>query len=76
MKITIKDEETKKLGIPNFTVLNKKVIKSLLYKANVEVDDELINIFLKSLKTAIKEVGHFTLLEVIDADGKGVKIDI
>lgn len=76
MKIIIKDEETKRLDIPNFTVLNKKVIKKLLNKANIEVEDELINIFLKSLKNAIKEVGHFTLLEVIDVDGNGVKIDI
>lgn len=76
MKIVIKDEETKELDIPNFTILNKMVINKMLKKANIEVDNELIEIFIKSLKATIKEFGHFTILEIVDADDNGIKIDI
>ena len=80
MKIKIKSNDGFRLNLwlPTSFLKSNFIFKMIFKKSNVAIDNhkKTIKLAYKTLKKYKKENGHFTLLDVVSADGDIVKIRI
>lgn len=62
------------ISIPNILIKSKLVLNSINKYAGVNIDSDIFRKMYKSLRSYIKENGHFNLVEVNSKDGNYIKI--
>lgn len=79
MKIKVISPEEKvkiNISIPTILIKSKLVLNNINKYAGVDIDVDIFRKMYKSLRTYIKENGHFNLVEVNSKDGNYIKIRV
>lgn len=75
IKVISPEEKVKiNISIPNILIKSKLVLNSINKYAGVDIDCDIFRKMYKSLRSYIKENGHFNLVEVNSKDGNYIKI--
>ena len=75
IKVISPEEKVKiNISIPNILIKSKLVLNSINKYAGVNIDSDIFRKMYKSLRSYIKENGHFNLVEVNSKDGNYIKI--
>ena len=75
IKVISPEEKVKiNISIPTVLIKSRLVLNSINKYAGVDIDADIFRKMYKSLRSYIKENGHFNLVEVNSKDGNYIKI--